>query len=214
MKKIISLIILVLLALTIFTGCSYETEKSEEALQEGITEEIEEEIPQEQEVDIADENQESTSDFATDEERTFYLSNLRNGDEVGEGLIIRDIYIEDEYTSFILAGDIALTGELSYDHQYYEAMMFTFPDDIFPTIVIEGEGYNQEHIEFTYKPSHFVFRNEDALFEALPHSDLIEVIEEGKTMNVGIGVKDLNFIGYWQSEYGASVEFVEIIDIM
>jgi len=140
---------------------------------------------------------------------TLYLSELKNGDDVGGGLTIRDINytVGGDTASFTLDGYTVLIGDIYYDHMWNCLMLKVTDDNYFSTsIIIEGP-----HSTMEYKPDFIAFRNEDALKDVLSSSDLNQ-IKNGRTFGGKIGVEDISASMQFGSEAGTSCEFVQIID--
>lgn len=156
-------------------------------------------------------NQTSTKQSGKDSGGQLYLSDLKNGDDVGGGLTIRDIDYKKggDTASYTLTGNAVLTGELSYDAEYWGGMILNVTDDSsFSAIVMEGP-YD---MVIDYKPDLLFFRNEDTLLNAISASDINEIKNNGRNMNVKISVKDICVTIRFESDGDTSCEFAKIID--
>lgn len=137
-----------------------------------------------------------------------YLSQLKNGDSIGGGLLIRDIKYKKgrDKASFILIGTVVLEGELSYSEMYEQIVFDTTKDNGAATILIEyPDNYTAE-----FRPGESLgFVNYNAITQALSPSDLSK-IKNGQPKTLKIRVKDIEYSGAYQSEWGSSCEFISI----
>lgn len=133
------------------------------------------------------------------------LPDLRSGDEIGMGFTIQHIECGPNHASFILSGEAEVAGFLNYS-PYHERIIFTITGDVFPTITMFGD--------FQFTPGSVTVRNEDAFLKAvaLAGYDLEKIRDGGDELPIRMRIRDLEFGGEWRSEYGASVEFLAIIE--
>lgn len=137
-----------------------------------------------------------------------YLSQLKNGDSVGGGFVIRDIdYRKGGDTArFTLVGTVVLEGEMSYSEMYEQIVFGATKANGVSTILIEfPDNYTAE-----FRPGESLgFKNYNAVTQALSKSDLTR-IKNGQPKALKISVKDIEYSGAYQSEWGSSCEFVSI----
>lgn len=134
------------------------------------------------------------------------LSQLKNGDSIGEGFIIKNLSYRQggEKASFTLTGTAVLEGELFYE-DYYQSYIFDATNGV-TTILIEfPDNYIHE-----YMPGQSLgFKNLETLIQNLYDSDL-KKIKNGQPKSLRIRVKDIEYSAKYQSEWGSSCVFVSI----
>lgn len=138
-----------------------------------------------------------------------YLSQLKNGDDVGGGFTITDIrYTKGgEKAIFTLKGETVLVGKL-YFEEMSEQIAFVATDlpDFSTVIAIEVPGD-----VVRYKPDYVGFKNYDEFLKNFSASEL-DSVKNGSELDVKIRVKDFRFIMEYYSGSGTESEFVSLID--
>lgn len=155
------------------------------------------------------EGQGSSAQITSSADGKVYLSQLKNGDSVGGGLVIRDIDYRKggDKARFILAGTAVLEGRLYYDDMFGSIMFDNLTNtNGLSTIMIEfPDNFTSEYVPGTLLD----FRNPDAVLKALSQSELT-AIKNGQPKSLRIRVKDIEYSGAYQSEWGSSGEFISI----
>lgn len=213
MKKNLCFIMIVLLILTGFAGCSGQNDPTENVSNLSGSESDQPDNDNDQAAAGIETNkganQKPDSQSSKNIGDALYLSALKNGDKVWDGFTIEKIKFVKGYDSadFTLKGEMVLTGNLYYDGDMYDSFLFAADMSIFnkPIIIEHSSG------SLSYETNALYFRNEDALVNAISSNE-IKQVKNGSSLFCKIMVKDLENMIRIGSEGGTTCEFVTYIE--
>lgn len=154
------------------------------------------------------ETDEKYSDGEIEHPVVLNMEELKNGDEISGDMIIDNI----EYTKgsdkvkFDLIGGTLVTGDITYDNDYYGGYILTvdnpymFNSEIKVTL---SETYT-----FNYKPGVLFIRNENFISD-----EYKQALKQGEKLEGKISIKDISFSAVIESESSESCDLTEFLDV-